>query len=73
MAARIVGTKRRVVAAGTLMAELSDRGFLLRPKRSRRPDAAVFTTWEQAYMRALMAQAPPPKRRKRTRRGLIRP
>jgi len=44
-------------------------GVEIKPKRSRRPDAVVCVTWDQIYVRALMAR--PLKRKRRVKRGLL--
>lgn len=45
-------------------------GVELRPKRARRPDAAVCVTWDWIYTRALLAR-PLKRRRRRATRGLL--
>ena len=44
-------------------------GVEIRPKRTRRPDAAVSATWDQIYQRALLAR--PTKRKRTVKRGLL--
>ena len=45
-------------------------GVEIRPKRVRRADAVVCVTWDQVYVRALMAR-PKAKRTRKVKRGVL--